>query len=100
MRKLLVLLPLAFAGCATAHERQVVGLDQVPPGSICTASGALNSFVGQTASAALGAQMMAAARATKLRWVPYGGVVTMDYSPTRLTVRLDQQSRVESATCG
>ena len=99
MRKLLVLMPLAFAGCA-AQDRQVVGIDQVPPGSTCTASGALGSFVGQPASAALGAQMMAAARARTLRWVPYGGVVTMDFSPTRLTVRLDQQSRVESATCG
>ena len=99
MRKLLVLLPLAFAGCA-AQERQTVGLDQVPPGSTCTPSGALNSFVGQPASTELGARMMAAARARTLRWVPYGGVVTMDYSPHRLTVRLDQQGRVESAACG
>jgi hypothetical protein len=35
-----------------------------------------------------------------LRWVPFGGVITMEYSETRLTVRLDQQSRVLSATCG
>jgi len=100
MRKLLVFIPLAFAGCASAQQRQVVGIDQVPPGSKCTPSGALNAFTGQQASAALGAQMMAASRARTLRWVPYGGVVTMDFSPTRLTVRLDQQSRVESATCG
>ena len=100
MRKLLLFIPLAFAGCAAAPERQVVGIDQVPPGSVCTRSGALNSFIGQPASTELGARMMTAARATKLRWVPYGGVVTMDFSPNRLTVRLDQQSRVESAACG
>ena len=99
MRKLLLFVPLAFAGCA-AQQRQVVGIDQVPPGSVCTATGSLNSFVGQPASAELGARMMAASRARKLRWVPHGGVVTMDFSPTRLTVRLDPQSRVESATCG
>ena len=99
MRKLLLFIPVTFAGCA-AQDRQVVGIDQVPPGSVCTASGALNSFVGQPASAELGARMMAASRARTLRWVPYGGVVTMDYSPSRLTVRLDQQNRVESAACG
>ena len=99
MRKLLVLLPLAFAGCA-AQERQTVGLDQVAPGSTCTPSAALNSFVGQPASAELGARMMAAARARTLRWAPYGGVVTMDDRHDRLTVRLDQQGRVESAACG
>src|SRR5688500_10368375 len=100
MRKLLLFLPLAFAGCAAAPERQVVGIDQVPPGSVCTATGSLNSFIGQPASAELGARMMASSRARKLRWVPHGGVVTMDFSPTRLTVRLDPQSRVESASCG
>lgn len=100
MRKLLLFVPLAFAGCAAAQERQVVGIDQVPPGSVCTATAALSSFIGQPASAELGARMMAASRARNLRWVPYGGVVTMDFSPTRLTVRLDQQSRVESASCG
>ena len=99
MRKLLLFVPLAFAGCA-AQERQVVGIDQVPPGSVCTQSDALNSFVGQPASAELGARMMAAARARILRWVPHDGVVTMDFSPSRLTVRLDPQNRVESASCG
>lgn len=99
MRRLLILLPLAFAGCA-AQDRQTVGIDQVPPGSVCTQSAALNSFIGQPASADLGARMMSAARARSLRWVPHGGVITMDYSATRLTVRLDPQGRVESATCG
>ena len=99
MRKLLLFLPLAFAGCA-AQERQVVGVDQVPPGSVCTQSDALNSFLGQPASAELGARMMAAARARVLRWVPHGGAVTMDFSPSRLTVQLDPQNRVQSANCG
>jgi len=99
MRKWIVLAPLILASCA-AREGQVVGIDQVPPGSTCTQSGALNSFVGQAASADLGARMMAASRASKLRWVPYGAVITMDFSPMRVTVRLDEQNRVISATCG
>ena len=60
----------------------------------------LGSFVGQPASAQLGAQIMAAARAPKLRWVAHGAVITMEYSAHRVTVRLDPQSRVASVTCG
>jgi hypothetical protein len=32
--------------------------------------------------------------------VPFGAMITMDYSDERVTVRLDQQNRVLSATCG
>ena len=99
MLKLLLWAPLLLVACASAGER-TVGLDQVSATANCTQSSALDSFKGRVASAELGAQMMAAARARNLRWAPYGGVITMDYSPTRLTVRLDQQNRVESATCG
>jgi hypothetical protein len=102
MRKTWLLLATFVAsGCAAeGDKRVVVGLDQVPEGSICQQSGALDTFKGQVASAELGAQMMAAGRARKLRWVPFGAMITMDYSRTRLTVRLDQQNRVLSATCG
>jgi hypothetical protein len=44
--------------------------------------------------------MLAASGARQLRWVPHGGIITMEFSPNRLTVRLDQANRVESATCG
>jgi|KBSMisStandDraft_5_1062788.scaffolds.fasta_scaffold31426_3 hypothetical protein len=102
MRKSWLLLGVfVAAGCSAAGPRGVeVGLDQVPEGSVCQQSGALDTFKGQVASAELGAQMMAAGRARKLRWVPFGAMITMDYSRTRLTVRLDQQNRVLSATCG
>jgi hypothetical protein len=97
MRKRVFLAPFALLVCGT-HQR--VGLDQVPPGSKCEQSTALNSFIGQPASTALAAQMVAAARAPKLRWVAAGAPVTMDHSSRRLTVQLDSQNRVVSATCG
>ena len=101
MRKLLLVASLAVTGCgADGGQRVVVGLDQVPEGSVCQQSGALGTFKGELASTELGARMMSAARARQLRWVPFGGMITMDYSRTRLTVRLDRQSRVISATCG
>ena len=99
MRKLLLFTPLFLVACASSGERRV-GLDQVPATANCTQSGALDSFKGRVANAELGAQLMAASRARNLRWVPFGAMITMDYNPTRLTVRLDQQNRVESATCG
>ena len=100
MRKLSLLLASVVAtGCA-AEGGQRVGLDQVPEGSICQQSGALDTFKGEAASAELGARIMTAARARKLRWVPFGAMITMEYSQIRVTVRLDQQNRVVSATCG
>jgi hypothetical protein len=60
----------------------------------------LDRFIGQPASAELGVQMLAASGARVLRWAGYGMAITMDFSPNRLTVRLTQDNRVESASCG
>ena len=61
---------------------------------------ALDQFIGQPASQELGVRMVAASGARILRWVPKGGIITMDFSPARLTVQLDGTNRVESARCG
>jgi hypothetical protein len=44
--------------------------------------------------------MLSASGARIIRWVPKGGVVTMDFSPERITVLLDGSNRVERASCG
>ena len=45
MRKLLLVASLAVTGCgADGGQRVVVGLDQVPEGSVCQQSGALDTF--------------------------------------------------------
>ena len=61
---------------------------------------ALAQFVGQPASEELGARILAASGARAIRWVPKGGVVTMEYSAERVTVMLDGSNRVERASCG
>jgi hypothetical protein len=99
MRKWLILLPIALIFCAADRPTRV-GLDQVPPGSRCTQSAALDGFVGQPASAALGARMMAAASAPKLRWVPASKPIDREKDSRLLTVKLDAQNRVLSASCG
>jgi hypothetical protein len=99
MHKWLVVLPMAFVTCAS--DRPVrVGLDQVPPGSKCTRSAALDGFVGQPASAELGARMMAAASAPKLRRVSASKPIDPKKDSRLLTVKIDAQNRVLSATCG
>jgi hypothetical protein len=99
MHKLLLCTPLLFAACA-AEGTQRIPIDSVPPGSKCTQSGALDTFKGEAASTDLAARIMTASRAHKLRWVPFGAMVTMEYNENRVTVRLDQQNRVLTAICG
>ncbi|HEU0311530.1 MAG TPA: I78 family peptidase inhibitor [Sphingomicrobium sp.] len=96
MRSLiLVLAALPVAACTIAESRPVDGL---PEGSCRNEP--LDQFIGQPASAELGSRMLAASGAKILRWVPKGGVITMDFSPNRLTVQLDEANRVQTARCG
>jgi hypothetical protein len=97
MRKFLVCTPLLLAACANSDR---VPIASVPPGSKCVQSAALDTFKGEAASADLATRIMMASRASNLRWVPFGAMITMEYSESRVTVRLDQQNRVLSATCG
>jgi hypothetical protein len=44
--------------------------------------------------------MLRESGARTIRWVPKGGIITMEFSPDRLTVMLDGSNRVEAARCG
>ena len=61
---------------------------------------ALGRFVGQPATQVLGAEMLRVSGARILRWVGHGMMITMDFSPERLTVHLTADNRVERANCG
>lgn len=98
MRQLILLSLLPLAACTIATSNQTA--DALPPVPANCRSDALAQFVGQPASEDLGARMLRASGARTIRWVPKGGAVTMDFSPTRLTVQLDGSSRVETASCG
>jgi hypothetical protein len=92
-------LVLAMLISSVAPQSIRVGLDQVPPGSKCVQSVVLQSFAGQPASAQLGAQLMAASRAPKLRWVSATATDIPKRDSKLLVVRLDAQNRVVSANC-
>ena len=92
----LLLAPALLGGCATSAP-------PVPPtsetGGTCNADGA-RGFVGQRATEAIGAQILAATGARSLRWGPPGGAMTMDYREDRVNVFYDAAMRIERVTCG
>ena len=65
----------------------------------CNADG-LRDLVGQPATSEIGAEALRRSGSRRLRWIRPGDMVTMDFSPERLNVRLDAQNRVEGFTCG
>jgi len=97
MRRVALLAPALLAACTTAPAEPPVHGEV--PGYICRNDG-LDRFTARPATSELGAEMLAASGAKTLRWVRFGAMITMEFSPSRLTVRLDQQNRVASATCG
>jgi hypothetical protein len=92
MRKWAALALLALSACAGAPP-------PAPVGEACRGDG-LSSFAGQPATQELGAAMLRTSGARTIRWVAQGMMVTMDYSPQRLTVYLTADNRVERASCG
>ena len=96
MPKLSLFALIGLAGCVAAPAERIT-IDQ--QAGTCDAS-AIAALVGQLASQENARKLMEISRARSLRWVPPGGMVTMDFSPDRLTVQLDGQNRIESAKCG
>ena len=98
MRHLITLGLLPLAACTVATSDATA--DSPPPSSGTCRSEALAQFIGQPASEELGQRMLKASGARIIRWVPKGGVITMEFSPERVTVQLDGSNRVEGANCG
>lgn len=97
MRSLMIALSLVpLSGCMTTPSGQP-GTGE--PVMACD-NESLGQFVGQAASQELGGRMLSASGARMIRWVPKGGVVTMDFRGDRLTIGLDEANRVETARCG
>ena len=94
---LLAILPTLalLAGCTTT--------DAAAPGSPGSAdcdTDAVQDFVGRTATAEIGAQLLDASGARTLRWAPPDSALTMDFRPDRLTVSYDDVMTITEATCG
>jgi hypothetical protein len=98
MRKLLWLSPALLAACATTQPSEIPVRGEVP-GHICDATGA-ERFIGQPGNSETGAAILRATNSAKLRWAPPGYMLTMEFSPSRVTVRLDPSYKIAAINCG
>lgn len=86
-----------LASCSTAPAQPPVRGET--PGHECKPEG-LQRFAGQPATGALGGEILRTSNAARLRWVPPGTVVTMEYRADRVTVWLAPGNRIERVSCG
>ena len=98
MHKMWLASLIPLTACAPGPSERI-SIDQLPAGAVCD-DRALGTYVGRPATPELGLKLMGFSRSRTVRWVPFGGVMTMDYSPHRLTIQLDQQNRIASLKCG
>lgn len=97
MRNILLVAVAEVAACATVPpESNVHG---TVPGRICNAAGT-EKFIGQPGTSETGAAILAATHSATLRWAPPGYMLTMDFSASRVTVRLGPDYKVTAINCG
>lgn len=93
-----MLLPLMAACAATGDEGPATPPPAMTEGP-CRNEG-LDRFIGQTATADLGGEMLKLSGARTLRWGAPGMAMTMDFRQDRLTVSYDEKMAITSARCG
>ena len=96
MRRFLVIVPLALAGCAAAPPPPppIAG-----PGGTCNADPG-QAFVGQVVSEETGRAILAATGSRVLRWAAPDMMMTMEFSPERVTVHYGTDRRIGKVICG
>lgn len=97
MRRILLIAPALLTACSTVPPAPPVHGET--PGYICEATNA-QRFVGQPATAEAGAAILRETRSASLRWVSPGMMVTMEFSPSRVTVRIDPEHKISAINCG
>jgi hypothetical protein len=68
-------------------------------GHVCNAAKA-KKLIGRKRSPGAETEALRLTGAGSVRWIPMGAMVTMDYRPDRLNLRLDRKGRILSANCG
>jgi hypothetical protein len=85
---------LSLTACATVPadggERAPADTCRAEPGQ---------RFIGQRATAEIGAAIMGATDSARLRWVPPDTAVTMEYGLGRVTVSYDRDYRITAVSC-
>lgn len=86
--------PMAEPGEPAAPIERLPGEDNP-----CVADSA-QQFIGQSATKAVGEQIVAATGARTFQWVGPGMMVTMDYRPDRVRVSYDEDYKITAIRCG
>lgn len=90
------ILPLGLAACsATTPAPEALPQQQ----AVCNAE-KVQSFVGQTATADLGAEAMRLSGSRTIRWIQGNQPVTMDYRQDRLNIGMSTKNVIERISCG
>ncbi len=97
MRKAILFAPSLLAACATAPAATPIHGET--PGHTCQKAGT-ERFIGKAGNRENGAAIKRASHAAVLRWAPPGTMLTMDFRADRVTVHLDDHSRITKINCG
>ena len=91
-------LMMTMAGCASVPPAEA---EEVPVrgAGTCDSSKA-QRLVGRARSAELGSEALRLTGARTVRWIPKGGMVTMDYREDRVNLHLDGDGKVMKVACG
>jgi len=95
IRLALPLIALSTVGCAPLPPQQIPAPASTPCGAEKVAG-----LIGKKRTPALETRVQALSGAARIRWIRPGMMVTMDYSETRLNIRVDVRGKILSATCG
>ncbi|HEX4874116.1 MAG TPA: I78 family peptidase inhibitor [Sphingorhabdus sp.] len=93
------LLTLALSGCIPSAENAEAGQTSAEPTGSCDAS-KLDYAVGKTLTAEFEAKLKNEAKASVVRVAPHDGMITMDYSPARLNIFIDETKKIIRINCG
>jgi hypothetical protein len=100
MRKAsLAALLLASSACAVTPPPEPEVPVHGDVGGSCNARAA-QGLVGRAADNDLGYEAQRLTGARTIRWIRPGDMVTMEFSPSRLNIHLDERHRVSRIVCG
>ena len=89
---------LSTSACATVPPDEREPERRMPAGE-CNADGA-QAHLGEKATAAVGATLLAETGARVLRWVPPRTAVTMDFRADRLNIDVNERGAISGLRCG